>query len=83
MTDGIQRIFGMEYRPVKDLAVLAPAGLKVIFFALSCLRRLAYLYNKKNIAFCPKQVRVHAIFVPRNRMNVHAHLAQQYNIYTP
>ncbi|KAL0415640.1 UNVERIFIED_CONTAM: RecQ-mediatedinstability protein 1 [Sesamum latifolium] len=29
MTDGIQRVFGMEYRPVKDLEVLAPAGLKV------------------------------------------------------
>ncbi|KAF8667244.1 hypothetical protein HU200_052910 [Digitaria exilis] len=30
MTDGIQHIYGMEYRPVKDLAVLAPAGLKVV-----------------------------------------------------
>ncbi|KAK4436840.1 RecQ-mediatedinstability protein 1 [Sesamum alatum] len=29
MTDGVQRVFGMEYRPVKDLEVLAPAGLKV------------------------------------------------------
>ncbi|GAV82257.1 DUF1767 domain-containing protein, partial [Cephalotus follicularis] len=29
MTDGIQRVFGMEYRPIKDLKVLAPAGLKV------------------------------------------------------
>ncbi|XVF11495.1 hypothetical protein REPUB_Repub08aG0032200 [Reevesia pubescens] len=29
MTDGIQRVFGMEYRPIKDLQVLAPAGLKV------------------------------------------------------
>ena len=32
MTDGVQRVFGMEYRPVKDLQVLAPAGLKVCFF---------------------------------------------------
>nr|CAB3486868.1 unnamed protein product [Digitaria exilis] len=30
MTDGIQHIYGMEYRPVKDLAVLAPAGLKIV-----------------------------------------------------
>jgi RecQ-mediated genome instability protein 1 len=31
MTDGIQRIYGMEYRPIKDLQVLAPVGFKVIF----------------------------------------------------
>ncbi|KAJ0110437.1 hypothetical protein Patl1_01261 [Pistacia atlantica] len=30
MTDGAQRVFGMEYRPIKDLKVLAPAGLKVV-----------------------------------------------------
>ncbi|CAN6970464.1 unnamed protein product [Brassica rapa subsp. trilocularis] len=30
MTDGVQRVFGMEYRPVKDLQVLAPAGLKIV-----------------------------------------------------
>lgn len=29
MTDGVQRVFSMEYRPIKDLDVLAPAGLKV------------------------------------------------------
>lgn len=29
MTDGVQQVFGMEYRPIKDLEVLAPAGLKV------------------------------------------------------
>ncbi|CAK7336760.1 unnamed protein product [Dovyalis caffra] len=29
MTDGIQRVFAMEYRPIKDLKVLAPAGFKV------------------------------------------------------
>ncbi|CAN4096213.1 unnamed protein product [Withania somnifera] len=29
MTDGIQHVFGMEYRPIKDLDVLAPSGLKV------------------------------------------------------
>ncbi|KAK9066390.1 hypothetical protein SSX86_013712 [Deinandra increscens subsp. villosa] len=29
MTDGVQRVFGMEYLPIKDLDVLAPAGLKV------------------------------------------------------
>ncbi|XP_023642725.1 recQ-mediated genome instability protein 1 isoform X2 [Capsella rubella] len=30
MTDGVQRVFGMEYRPIKDLQVLAPAGLKIV-----------------------------------------------------
>ncbi|KAJ6294298.1 hypothetical protein OIU76_022392 [Salix suchowensis] len=29
MTDGVQRVYGMEYRPIKDLKVLAPAGFKV------------------------------------------------------
>lgn len=32
MTDGVQRVFGMEYRPIKDLQVLAPAGSKVLCF---------------------------------------------------
>ncbi|GER45849.1 hypothetical protein STAS_22831 [Striga asiatica] len=30
MTDGVQRVFGMEYRPINSLQVLAPAGLKVV-----------------------------------------------------
>uniref|UniRef100_A0A0D9W4A3 RecQ-mediated genome instability protein 1 n=1 Tax=Leersia perrieri TaxID=77586 RepID=A0A0D9W4A3_9ORYZ len=30
MTDGIQRIYGIEYRPIKDLEVLAPAGFKIV-----------------------------------------------------
>ncbi|KAJ0236430.1 RecQ-mediated genome instability protein 1 [Hirschfeldia incana] len=30
MTDGVQRVFGMEYRPIKELQVLAPAGLKIV-----------------------------------------------------
>lgn len=34
MTDGAQRVFGMEYRPIKDLKVLTPAGLKVFIFYL-------------------------------------------------
>ncbi|GLJ49410.1 hypothetical protein SUGI_1045860 [Cryptomeria japonica] len=29
MTDGIQRVFGIEYRPIKDLKVLLPAGVKI------------------------------------------------------
>ena len=29
MTDGIQRVFGMEYRPIQALEVCASAGLKV------------------------------------------------------
>jgi hypothetical protein len=49
MTDGTQRIFGMEYRPIKDLAVLAPAGLKVIF-APSCLRSLPYQSLRRNLS---------------------------------
>jgi RecQ-mediated genome instability protein 1 len=37
MTDGVHRIFGIEYRPIKELEVLAPSGFKVksvIFFFL-------------------------------------------------
>ncbi|KAE9601376.1 putative RecQ mediated genome instability protein [Lupinus albus] len=30
MTDGIQRVFGMEYRPIQALEGCAPAGLKVV-----------------------------------------------------
>ncbi|KAL5543848.1 hypothetical protein UlMin_007632 [Ulmus minor] len=29
MTDGVQRVYGMEYRPINHLDTLAPAGLKV------------------------------------------------------
>nr|XP_043618319.1 recQ-mediated genome instability protein 1 [Erigeron canadensis] len=29
MTDGVQRVFGMEYQPINDLNVFSPAGLKV------------------------------------------------------
>ncbi|KAG9153650.1 hypothetical protein Leryth_008571 [Lithospermum erythrorhizon] len=29
MTDGVQRVFGMEYRPIGALDVFAPAGMKV------------------------------------------------------
>ena len=32
MTDGIQRVFGIEYRPIKDLNVFSPAGCKVSGF---------------------------------------------------
>lgn len=39
MTDGVQRIFGMEYRPIKDLNVLAPVGFKVYL-----LIELEYLF---------------------------------------
>ncbi|GAB2290033.1 recQ-mediated genome instability protein 1, partial [Dionaea muscipula] len=28
MTDGVKRVIGMEYRPIKDLEFLAPAGFK-------------------------------------------------------
>lgn len=43
MTDGIQRIFGMEYRPIKDLAVLAPAGLKIVIRNVHIRRGLLML----------------------------------------
>jgi RecQ mediated genome instability protein len=41
MTDGVQRVFGIEYRPIKEFEVLAPSGFKVnfafffFFFSLS------------------------------------------------
>jgi len=37
MTDGVQRVFGMEYRPIKALEVCASSGLKVSFSALPSL----------------------------------------------
>lgn len=44
MTDGAQRIFGMEYRPIKDLPE-APAGLKVTFLFTSSLLMVLGLLN--------------------------------------
>ncbi|XP_059276958.1 recQ-mediated genome instability protein 1 isoform X1 [Lycium ferocissimum] len=43
MTDGIQRVFGMEYRPIKDLDVLAPSGLKVVICNVHVRRGLMML----------------------------------------
>lgn len=43
MTDGVQRVFGMEYRPIKDLEVMAPAGLKVSILLLAVYLFLAKL----------------------------------------
>ncbi|XP_066345674.1 LOW QUALITY PROTEIN: recQ-mediated genome instability protein 1-like [Miscanthus floridulus] len=43
ITDGVQRIFGMEYRPIKALAVLAPAGLKIIIRNVHTRRGLLML----------------------------------------
>ncbi|XAR50355.1 hypothetical protein NMG60_11004651 [Bertholletia excelsa] len=43
MTDGVQRVFGMEYRPIKDLEVLAPAGLKVAICNVHVRRGLLML----------------------------------------
>ncbi|XWS47782.1 hypothetical protein CRYUN_Cryun13aG0014700 [Craigia yunnanensis] len=43
MTDGVQRVFGMEYRPIKDLQVLAPAGLKVAICNIHIRRGLLML----------------------------------------
>ncbi|KAG6553193.1 hypothetical protein Mapa_005253 [Marchantia paleacea] len=38
MTDGVQRVFGMEYRPIRALQVFSPAGLKVSLRNV-CVRR--------------------------------------------
>ncbi|BBN10262.1 RecQ-mediated genome instability protein 1 [Marchantia polymorpha subsp. ruderalis] len=38
MTDGVQRVYGMEYRPIKALQVFSPAGLKVSLRNV-CVRR--------------------------------------------
>ncbi|KAJ4728822.1 recQ-mediated genome instability protein 1-like [Melia azedarach] len=43
MTDGVQRVFGMEYRPIKDLKVFAPAGLKVVICNVHIRRGLLML----------------------------------------
>ncbi|RWW87152.1 hypothetical protein BHE74_00004034 [Ensete ventricosum] len=34
ITDGVQRVFGMEYRPIKELEVLAASGRKVCYEVL-------------------------------------------------
>ncbi|XP_057480199.1 recQ-mediated genome instability protein 1-like isoform X2 [Actinidia eriantha] len=43
MTDGVQRVFGVEYRPIKGLEVLAPAGLKVAICNVNIRRGLLML----------------------------------------
>ncbi|GAB2269674.1 recQ-mediated genome instability protein 1 [Dionaea muscipula] len=43
MTDGVQRVIGMEYRPINDLEVLAPAGFKVVLRNVSIRRGLLML----------------------------------------
>lgn len=43
MTDGVQRVFGMEYRPIKDLEVLSPAGLKIVINNVNVRRGLLML----------------------------------------
>ncbi|OVA17457.1 protein of unknown function DUF1767 [Macleaya cordata] len=43
MTDGVQRVYGMEYRPIKDLEVLAPSGLKVVIRNVNVRRGLLML----------------------------------------
>lgn len=43
MTDGVQRVFGMEYRPIKDLKVLAPPGFKVAICNVHIRRGLLML----------------------------------------
>lgn len=42
MTDGVQRVFGMEYQPIKDLDVLAPAGLKVRYESYFIFFRIGF-----------------------------------------
>ncbi|GAU50844.1 hypothetical protein TSUD_76120 [Trifolium subterraneum] len=43
MTDGIQRVFGMEYRPIKALEVCAASGLKVAIMNVQVRRGLLML----------------------------------------
>ncbi|RZC60583.1 hypothetical protein C5167_022350 [Papaver somniferum] len=43
MTDGVQRVFGMEYRPINSLQVLVPAGLKVVIRNVNVRRGLLML----------------------------------------
>ncbi|KAK7291538.1 hypothetical protein RIF29_06767 [Crotalaria pallida] len=43
MTDGVQRVFGMEYRPIQTLEVCAPAGLKVVISNVHVRRGLLML----------------------------------------
>ncbi|KAH8486671.1 hypothetical protein H0E87_025612 [Populus deltoides] len=43
MTDGVQRVFGMEYRPIKDLKVFAPPGFKVAICNVHIRRGLLML----------------------------------------
>ncbi|XP_042461573.1 recQ-mediated genome instability protein 1-like isoform X1 [Zingiber officinale] len=43
MTDGVQRVFGMEYRPIKELEVLASSGLKVVVHNVHIRRGLLML----------------------------------------
>ncbi|XP_010519503.1 PREDICTED: recQ-mediated genome instability protein 1 [Tarenaya hassleriana] len=43
MTDGVQRVFGMEYRPIKDLQVLDPAGLKIVISSVQVRHGLLML----------------------------------------
>lgn len=43
MTDGIQRVYGIEYRPIKDLNVLSPAGLKIAVHHINIRRGLLML----------------------------------------
>ncbi|WOL01729.1 hypothetical protein Cni_G10446 [Canna indica] len=43
MTDGVQRVFGTEYRPIKELEVLAPSGLKVVVRNVQIRRGLLML----------------------------------------
>ncbi|MCO5585696.1 hypothetical protein L7F22_039632 [Adiantum nelumboides] len=41
MTDGVQRIYGIEYRPIRALNVLSPAGLKIAVAKASVQNLLA------------------------------------------
>ncbi|XP_057516758.1 recQ-mediated genome instability protein 1 isoform X2 [Amaranthus tricolor] len=43
MTDGVQHVFGMEYRPIKSLEVLVPAGFKVVIQNVHVRRGLLML----------------------------------------
>lgn len=49
MTDGVQRVFAMEYRPIQALEVFSPAGQKVFFLYsfcfCTCYLRIVFIPN--------------------------------------
>ncbi|KAI3928731.1 hypothetical protein MKW98_024332 [Papaver atlanticum] len=47
MTDGVQRVYGLSFRPIKDLHVLAPAGFKSYLYLVERLK--IWKLNARNL----------------------------------